>query len=128
MQQQQIVVKTYKGNEQQAAKAFQADAAKMAEKGYFPTSQTWAPGSYGCGAFVLALILFVIAIGIVIFIYMLLVKPPGTLSVTYEYRPAPKPQPPALPVDEKTCPQCAERVKAAAKVCRFCNHPFADAP
>lgn len=27
--------------------------------------------------------------------------------------------------DTKTCPQCAERVKAAARVCRFCGHQFA---
>jgi uncharacterized membrane protein YdbT with pleckstrin-like domain len=26
--------------------------------------------------------------------------------------------------DEKTCPQCAELVKAAAKICRFCGHKF----
>jgi len=28
------------------------------------------------------------------------------------------------PGDEKTCPQCAEHVKRAAKVCRFCGHQF----
>jgi uncharacterized membrane protein YdbT with pleckstrin-like domain len=27
--------------------------------------------------------------------------------------------------DEKTCPACAEQVKAAAKICRYCGHQFA---
>lgn len=33
---------------------------------------------------------------------------------------------PAFPnkSDEKACPMCAETVKAAAKVCRFCGHSF----
>lgn len=26
----------------------------------------------------------------------------------------------------KTCPQCAEQVKAKARLCRFCNHRFPD--
>ena len=29
-----------------------------------------------------------------------------------------------MEADEKTCPRCAETVKAAAKVCRFCGHEF----
>jgi len=125
--QQKILVKTYKGNQQQATEAFQADAAKMAAQGYFPTAQTWAPGAYGCGSFLLALLLCFVLIGILIFVYMLIVKPAGTLSVTYELR-AVQAQPqsvPAIAADEKTCPQCAERIKAAAKVCRFCGHKFA---
>jgi hypothetical protein len=78
-----ITVKTYKGSQEKAMAAFQADAAKMAASGYSPTSQVWAPGAYGCGSFIFALILCVVIIGIIIFIYMLIVKPPGTLTVTY---------------------------------------------
>jgi Uncharacterised protein family UPF0547 len=34
---------------------------------------------------------------------------------------------PAAASDTKTCPACAETVKAAARVCRFCGHQFEDA-
>jgi hypothetical protein len=111
---QQVIIKTYKGSQAQATAAFQADSVEMAAQGYYPTSQTWAPGSYGCGAFLLALLLCFVLIGIVVFIYMLIVKPDGTLTVTYELRS----------VEEKTCPKCAERIKAAALVCRYCGHNF----
>lgn len=30
--------------------------------------------------------------------------------------------------DEKTCPRCAETIKAAAVVCRYCGHEFATEP
>jgi hypothetical protein len=46
--------------------------------------------------------------------------PDRTLTVTYELRATPDP--------EKTCPVCAERVKEAAKVCRFCGHKFDPQP
>jgi hypothetical protein len=108
---QQTIVKTYKGKQQQAMEAYQADAAKMARQGYAPTSQVWAPGSYGCGSFIFAALLCFIVIGFIVFIYMLIVKPAGTLTVTYTL--APKIDP------EKVCPKCAENVKASATVCRF---------
>ena len=34
---------------------------------------------------------------------------------------------PEATVEEKVCPRCAEKVKAAALVCRFCGHKFAPA-
>lgn len=117
-----VIVKNYRGSEQAASRAFQSDAAKLAAEGYFPTSQSWAPGRYGCFAFLLALLLCIVIIGIIIFIYMLVVPPDGTLSVTYTLKVAPAS---AAAVDEKTCPRCAEKVKAAAVVCRFCGHQFA---
>ena len=113
---QQTIVKTYKGKQQQAMETYQADAAKMARQGYAPTSQVWAPGSYGCGSFIFAALLYFIVIGFIVFIYMLIVKPAGTLTVTYTL--APKIDP------EKVCPKCAENVKASATVCRFCGHIF----
>lgn len=106
---------------------YQADAARLAAQGYFPISQSWAPGAYGCGAFLLALLLCVVLIGILVFIYMLIVKPAGTLSVTYEWRGLPANPENAMAVADKICPKCAEQVKAAALVCRFCGHEFTPA-
>lgn len=95
----------------------------MAAQNYYPISQTWAPGAYGCLHFLLALFLSFIIIGIFIFIYMLIVKPDGTLTVTYELRTVLVNQEKDL-FDEKTCPKCAEQVKAVASICRYCGHSF----
>lgn len=122
--QKQIVVKTYTGSQTQTAQLFQTDSELMAAEGYFPISQSWAPGSYGCGTFLVALALCVLIVGILVFIYMLVVPPDGTLSVTYELRTASDSQQDVTPIDEKTCPMCAEQVKAAARICRFCGHNF----
>jgi hypothetical protein len=82
----QIIVRTYKGSQAGAAQAFQKDAQRLAAQGYYPVSQNWAQGSWGCGAFIVAALLCVILIGLIVFIYLLIVKPAGTLTVTYEYR------------------------------------------
>ena len=99
MNEQNVVVKTYKGSQEQATKLFQDDSVAMATRGYFPTSQIYAPGTYGPGAFLVALLLCFLLIGFLIFFFMLIVKPVGMLSVTYEYRGAV-----AKAVEEKTCP------------------------
>jgi len=122
--QKQGLVKTYKGSQEKATELFRIDAAKMSTQGYFPTSQSWAPGTYGCGSFLMALLLCFLIVGILIFIYMLLVKPEGTLSVTYELRVDATESKPLYIPEEKTCPKCAEQVKIAAQICRFCGHNF----
>lgn len=118
-----IQVKTYTGSQEAATRKYQEDAIEMTNRGYVPISQSWAPGAYGCGAFLVALLLCFILIGILVFIYMLIVKPDGTLTVTYEWRVPEMAVETAAPV-EKTCPKCAEQVKAAALICRFCSHSF----
>jgi hypothetical protein len=145
---QDVIVRVYKGRQQRdAIGAFQKDAAKLAHQGYVPMSQSWAQGQWGCGAFLVAIVLFVVLIGILVFIYMLLVKPEGTLTVTYHRMSSPMgapmiaqavtpasswaspagkvAQPAVLPAEElRTCPRCAEQLKAAALMCRFCQFEF----
>lgn len=81
---QKTVTKFYKGNLEKATQLFQEDAKEMALKNYKPTSQHYVQGSWGCGSFLIALLLCFLIIGVLIFFYMIIVKPEGTLSVTYE--------------------------------------------
>ena len=113
----QTIIKTYKGSQTEATKLFQVDSIEMAAKGYFPVAQSWAPGQWGCQAFLVAFLLSLLLIGLIVFIYMLIVKPDGALTVTYGRRVDHS-------IEEKTCPMCAERIKVAALVCHFCGHKF----
>lgn len=80
-----IITKTYKGNLKAATAKLNRDAEKYLNQGYKIASQTYTPGTWGCGAFLLALALCFILIGILVFIYMLIVKPAGELAVTYKW-------------------------------------------
>jgi hypothetical protein len=83
---EQIIVKTYTGSQAEATKSFQADAVRMADQGYFPVFQSWAPGRWRSGAFIAALLLCFLVVGIPALIYMLIVTPNGALTVTYGFR------------------------------------------
>lgn len=51
---------------------------------------------------------------------------PSTTATAFAPQTAPSVAPAvASPSDTKTCPRCAETVKTAAQVCRFCGHMFA---
>jgi hypothetical protein len=49
-------------------------------------------------------------------------QPPVIVSASYAAPAQALPAPAAGPT--KQCPQCAEDVQAAARVCRFCGHRF----
>jgi hypothetical protein len=78
------VVRVYHGSQQaDAVAAFRRDAENLSLEGYHPVSQSWAAGQWGCGAFVIAIVLMIVLVGFLIFLYLLIVKPEGTLTVTY---------------------------------------------
>jgi len=102
-QHEQVIVKTYKGSQAQATKRFVDDSTEMAAHGYFPTSQSWAPGQWETRAFIIAvLLIFLFCLGLFILGYMLIVKPDGTLTATFERPTA---------IEEKPCPGARSELK-----------------
>jgi hypothetical protein len=105
---------------------YQADANLMAEQGYFPVSQEWRPSPrvFRC---VMGVILIPVGIGIVILLTLLFTQnSKGCWTVQYAYREKAQSPVEAAGAPHKTCPRCAEEVRDAAAVCRFCNYQFAD--
>lgn len=109
------ITRRYKGTESSANSAFRKDAEKMAIKGYKPISEIYEQGRWTQSQFFLALFFCLFIIGIFALLQMLLTKPKGALFVTYKLIEKP---------DTKACPQCAETIKYAAKVCRFCGYRY----
>lgn len=79
-----IIVRTYRARTPELAAAlFEADAASAAALGYYPVSQSWAPGSWGTLEVALAVVLTIFVIGLLLLAYLLLVSPGGALTVAY---------------------------------------------
>jgi hypothetical protein len=79
------VVREYIGKQQKDANSrFSEEAQQFAVIGYSVSSQSWAQGQWGCGAWLVALVcILFVGLGLLILAYMLIVKPAGTLTVTY---------------------------------------------
>ena len=88
-----VVVRRYVGKQDQAFADFQVDAAQMAQAGWFPTVQTYLPGSRSTLAIVIAIFLILFVFGILVVLYMLFFPPDGAMVVTYEYRGPAAPRP-----------------------------------
>jgi ribosomal protein L40E len=55
---------------------------------------------------------------------LLFTQPNGYLKVEYVYRENTRPAAEMAAAQHKICPKCAEAVKEAATICRFCNYEF----
>lgn len=103
-----VISRSFKGKPEAAS----SDAARFAAQlgpEWHETGRTYTPGSWGCFAFLLAIIAFFILVGIFIFIYMLLVKPAGVLVVTYTRTVPPVVEP--VPVTETARPAVEEELQ-----------------
>jgi hypothetical protein len=116
-----------------ATAAFNRDAGPMAQAGWQPTSQVYAPGQWSGGQFLVDLLLCLVLVGILIFIYMIVVKPAGSLVVTYEYRGAEgtAPLPPFDPYGKAPpgyrCGKCSKPVSPAWKgKCEHCGTRYTE--
>jgi hypothetical protein len=105
----EVVVRDYPGRSQRDASQLYARESQWAAMcGYKPVAHTWAEGRPGIGR--------IVALGL----FSAVAKPEGVLTVTYRIDPE------ALENAgrSKVCPDCAETVKAEARICRFCRYQF----
>ena len=66
------VIREYKGKQQKDANSeFSKEAQQFATLGYTVTSQSWAQGQWGCGAWLIALLcILLVGLGLLIIAYM----------------------------------------------------------
>ncbi len=90
----------YPGALELAEAQAQEDAQEFAFHHWFPVSQTYVPGAWSTGTWVLACLGVVILVGVLVLVYMRATKPAGELVVVYQYRPpTPAGAPAAVPVE-----------------------------
>jgi hypothetical protein len=128
-----MTTRVYRGSLEAATLAFQRDQGPMKQGQWYPTSQTYQPGSWSAGAFILALVLCLLLVGFLVFIYLVVVKPPGTLVVTYEYRGEGQPSAPPFDPYGKApagylCGRCGKNLSPAwVAKCQHCGVRYAEA-
>ncbi len=104
------------------------DAELLAQRGYFPTAESFIAGAWrGRDWLAALLIVLLFGLGLLVLAYMLVVRPGGTLTVFYardflrDTRTADVSSMADAADDTMACPRCAETIKRAAKMCRFCQ-------
>jgi hypothetical protein len=86
------LVRLYRGSQQPDAVAeFEKEASSLATRGYLPSTQSWATGQWGVGAWLIAVLacllialaIWLLVVAVFVFAFMLIVRPDGSLTVTY---------------------------------------------
>ena len=81
------LVRQYRGRSDTDINSARArDADLLAERGYYPTSENFVPGSWTGSDWIVAFLALVVLIGIIVLAYMIATKPGGTLTVIYALR------------------------------------------
>ena len=107
-----------------AEEEFLIHAQELSNRGYRFVSKEWVASPRSLGVYIFPVLLVgVFGLGLILILILLLTpNKPGFLHATYQLVELPM----ELTIEGKTCQQCAENVKEAAKICRFCGYSFVD--